>query len=136
MDFTAEIAGVNLDVHATLLLCALHSFAFAAFHLAFWKLFKWPASLRDTTLANRAILQIANVQLIWVFVLIGVLCLRFPDELATTALGRWLLGGMSAFWAIRLIGQFVWLRVNRPLVHVLSILFAIGAVLFALPLFA
>ena len=125
-----------MDVRSVLLLCALHSFGFAAFHLAFWKLFKWPASLRDTTLANRAILQIANVQLILVFVLVGALCLRFPGELATTTLGRWLLAGMSAFWAIRLIGQFAWLRVNRPLVHVLSALFALGAVLFALPLFA
>jgi hypothetical protein len=127
--------GLIVDSGTILLLCALHSFAFAAFHLAFWKLFKWPASLRDTTLANRAILQIANVQLIWVFVLVGVLCLHFPDELATTTLGRWLLAGMSAFWAIRLIGQFAWLRVNRPLVHVLSVLFALGTVLFALPLF-
>lgn len=119
-----------------LLLCALHSLGFAAFHLGFWKLFKWPASLRDSTLANRAILQIANVQLVWVFVLVGALCLRFPDELATTALGRSLLAGMSAFWAIRLIGQFAWLRVNHPMVHVLSVLFALGMVLFALPLFA
>ena len=28
-----------------LLLCALHSFGFAAFHLAFWKLFDWKREL-------------------------------------------------------------------------------------------
>lgn len=120
---------------AVLLACALHSFAFAAFHLAFWKLLQWPRTLRDTTLPNRAILQIANVQLVWVFVLAGMLCLLFPDELATTPLGRALLACMSLFWLIRLVGQFVWLRVNHWMAHLLSALFALGAVLFALPLF-
>ena len=125
-----------MDTNLVLLLCAAHSFALAVFHLGFWKLFKWPQTLQNTTFANRAILQIANVQLIWVFLLVGALCLRFPEELATTALGRALLLGMSLFWVVRVIGQFVWLRVNRPLVHVLTVVFALGAILFALPLFA
>jgi ABC-type maltose transport system permease subunit len=30
--------------------------------------------------------------------------------------------------------QFIWLRVNHPLVHALTAVFAAGAVLFALPL--
>lgn len=129
-------ADARVAADPVLVLCAVHSLALALFHVAFWRLFRWPATLRETTFANRAILQIANVQLVWVFVLVGALCLRFPDELATTALGRSLLAGMSAFWAIRLIGQFAWLRVNHPMVHVLSVLFALGMVLFALPLFA
>ena len=60
---------------AILLLCAAHSFGFALFHLGFWKLFAWPRTLRDTTAANRAILQIANVQLVWVFLMVGTLFL-------------------------------------------------------------
>ncbi len=119
-----------------LLLCAAHSFGFALFHLAFWQLFGWPRTLQATTLPNRAILQIANVQLVWVFTGIGLLCLLFPGELAGTPLGRALLGGMAAFWLVRLAGQFVWLRLHHPLVHALSALFAIGALLFAAALFA
>ncbi len=118
-----------------LFLCAAHSFGFALFHLGFWRLFDWPRTLQATTLPNRAILQIANVQLVWVFTGVGLLCLLFPDDLAGTPLGRALLAGMSAFWLVRLAGQFVWLRLHHPLVHVLSLLFALGAVLFALPLF-
>ena len=118
-----------------LFLCAAHSFGFALFHLGFWRLFDWPRTLRATTLPNRAILQIANVQLVWVFTGVGLLCLLFPDDLAGTPLGRALLAGMSAFWLVRLAGQVVWLRLHHPLVHVLSLLFALGAVLFALPLF-
>ena len=117
-----------------ILLCGLHSLGFALFHTAFWKLFRWPLSLRDTTLANRAILQIANVQLIWIFLFVAALCFLFPEALATTPLGRALLAGMSVFWLLRLVVQFVFLRVDSAMVHVLSVLFAGGAVLFALPL--
>ncbi|NOT87220.1 MAG: hypothetical protein HOP03_03450 [Lysobacter sp.] len=117
-----------------LLLCGLHSLGFAAFHIAFWALFRWPKTLASTNVANRAILQIANVQLIWIFLCIGGLCLRFPYALIHTALGRAVMLGMSGFWVLRLIQQFVFLRVNHPLVHVLSVLFALGAVLFALPI--
>jgi hypothetical protein len=56
--------------------------------------------------------------------------------LHSTALGRALLLFMSLFWAGRTIEQFVFLRVNKPLVHVLTALFVIGGVLFALPLWA
>ena len=117
-----------------LLLCSLHSFGFAAFHLAFWALFRWPKTLASTTLANRAILQIANIQLIWMFLCIGGLCLRFPDALIHTALGRAVMLGMSGFWVLRLSQQFVFLHVDHPLVHVLSVLFALGAALFAMPI--
>jgi len=125
---------MSASTEALLLLCALHSFGFALFHLAFWTLFRWPQTLRDTTLPNRAIAQIANVQLVWVFLCVGAACLLHPAELAGTPLGRALLGGMSLFWLIRLVGQFVWLRIDHALVHALSVLFALGAVLFALPL--
>jgi hypothetical protein len=120
--------------HSIMMLCGLHSFAFAVFHLAFWSLFRWPETLAPTTLANRAILQIANIQLIWVFLCVGGLCLRFPDAMIETALGRAVMLGMSGFWIVRLIQQFVFLRVRHPLVHALSALFALGAFLFALPL--
>lgn len=119
-----------------LLLCALHSFGFALFHLGFWRLFDWPRTLQGTTLPNRAIIQIANLQLAWVFAGVGLLCLLYPVELATTPLGRSLLAGMAVFWLVRFIAQFIWLRVRHPLVHVLTVLFASGVVLFAAPLVA
>jgi hypothetical protein len=119
--------------HSILMLCGLHSFGFAAFHLAFWSLFRWPETLASTTLVNRAILQIANIQLIWVFLCVGGLCLRFPNTLIETAPGRAVMLGMSGFWIVRLIQQFVFLRMHHPLVHTLSALFALGAFLFALP---
>ncbi len=72
--------------------------------------------------------------MIWIFLFVAALCFLFPEALATTPLGRALLAGMPVFWLLRLVVQFVFLRVDSAMVHVLSVLFAVGAVLFALPL--
>ena len=115
-------------------LCGMHSLGFAAFHLAFWKLFGWPAALRQTNAATCAVTQILNLRLIYVFLGVAALCFTLPRELLETRLGHALLAGMSLFWIGRLIEQFVFLRYNKPLVHALTILFALGAMLFVLPL--
>lgn len=113
-----------------ILACGAHSAAFALFHLAFWRLFGWPRTLQATSRANRAILQIANAQLVWVFGAIALLCFAMPGELAGTSLGRAVLAGMAGFWWLRLVLQRVWLRLPHPLVHALSGLFLVGALLF------
>lgn len=123
-----------MSVDTILLLCAVHSLGFALFHLGFWRWFDWPRSLLHAGGPNRAIVQIANLQLVWVFAGVGLLCLLYPAALVHTPLGRAMLAGMSAFWLIRLAAQFVWLRIHHPLVHALSALFACGALLFAWPL--
>jgi hypothetical protein len=102
--------------------------------MAFWKLFRWRESLKTATVADRAILQILNLRLIYVFLGVAALCFVFTDELHASALGRALLAGMSLFWIGRTIEQFVFLRIDRPLVHALTALFVLGAILFAMPL--
>lgn len=113
--------------------CGLHSIGFAIFHILFWKIFKWKEDLKTSSIATRAIVQISNLRLIYIFFGMGVICFSFPDELLQTRLGNVLLGGMSLFWIGRLIEQFIFLRYNRVMIHVLNILFAVGAVLFAVP---
>jgi hypothetical protein len=117
-----------------LLACALHSLGLAAFHAGFWKLFDWPRSLASTTVANRAILQIANLRLIYFFFGVAGMCLVFPRELRSTPLGRALLGFMVLFWVGRTLEQWLFLRVNHAGVHALTGVFVLGAVLFAVPL--
>lgn len=119
---------------AIVLLCGVHSLGFAPFHLAFWKLLDWPQALQRTNAATRAVAQILNLRLIYVFLGIAALCLFLPRDLLGTRLGHAVLAGMSLFWAGRAIEQFVFLRVNRPLVHASTALFVAGAILFALPL--
>ena len=117
-----------------LLACAAHSLALALFHVGFWRLFDWPRSLAGTTLANRAILQIANLRLIYFFFGVAALCLVFPEELRSTLLGRSILGFMVLFWIGRTVEQWIFLRVRHLGVHALTCVFIVGAVLFAAPL--
>jgi len=126
--------GATMRQDLPLFLCAVHSFGFAAFHLAFWRLFGWKRELAKVGLPTRAITQILNLRLVYVFAGIGAACLWLPHELRGTPLGRALLGFMVLFWVGRTIEQFVFLPVDRPLVHALTALFVLGAVLFAIPL--
>lgn len=117
-----------------LLACALHSLALAAFHAGFWRIFGWPRTLASTTLANRAIIQIANLRLIWFFLGIATACVVFPEELRSTSLGRAILWFMVVFWIGRTLEQWIFLRVRSRAVQGLTLVFVIGTLLFAAPL--
>lgn len=114
-------------------LCRIHSLGFAVFHIAFWRIFDWKNDLKKCSFANRAILQIANLRLVYIFLAVAAICFILPEDLLTSRLGHFFLAGMSLFWIGRLIEQFVFLRYNRAIIHVLSALFLLGGVLFAIP---
>lgn len=115
-------------------LAGVHSLAFAAFHLAFWRLFGWKRELTQLSTANRAILQILNLRVIYVFLGMGVIALAFTPDLVDTRLGVVLLCFMAVFWLGRALEQFVFLRINDWRVHLLTGLFVLGAVLHAVPM--
>ncbi|RHX87488.1 hypothetical protein [Leptospira stimsonii] len=118
-----------------LILGSIHSVGFAIFHVYFWKLFRWKEDLKRISFANRAILQIANLRLIYYFVFMAVITFFFRTELVHSQMGNWILIGFSFFWWGRLIEQFIFLRVNQSMVHFLSALFFLGGVLYLIPLF-
>lgn len=122
-----------MDKNLIVNLCGWHSIVFAIFHLAFWKLFDWPSALRSTRVENSAITQILNLRLIYIFLLTAFLCFIFTEELSSTGLGRAFLAGMAIFWLGRTLEQFIFLRMNHWLVHVLTVMFVIGFVLFLIP---
>lgn len=125
-----------MDMRVVVWLGGVHSLAFALFHLAFWRLFDWPRDLRGSSVATRAVTQILNLRLTYVFFAVAAACFFLTDDLLDTRLGRCVLGAMALFWLGRLIEQFVFLRYNTMTLHVLSALFVLGAGLFALPLLA
>lgn len=118
-----------------IMMCGIHSLGFALFHLGFWKWFNWRTDLEKLQPFNKAIMQIANIRLIYLFVFVAVLCFFFPQELATTRLGNAFLIGMSIFWLGRTMEQFIFLRMEHKLVHFLTYMFILGAVMFAIPVF-
>lgn len=117
-----------------LLLCGIHSLVFAVFHAFFWKLFDWKNEVPKLNRANRAILRISNELLILLFLFAAVGCFTISGELLYSKAGNFLLVGFSIFWLIRTFQQFVYLRYRHWLVYLLTFLFMLGAVLWALPL--
>ena len=123
-----------MQMDATMiLLCGFYCIGMAIFHSFFTKLFDWKNELAKMNIANKAIIQIANLRLIYLFIFVALICFLFPKELTTTSLGRFFMIGMSVFWFTRMIEQFIFLKVNHPLVHLLTYLFLIGAILFLVP---
>ena len=122
--------------HFILLLCGFHALALGVFHTQFWRIFNWKKELAKLSAPNRAIMQIFNTRIIYLALFVAFVCFFYPDDLLQTRLGRVFLGGFSLFWFGRFLEQFIFLRkINHWMVHTLTAVFLLGAVLFALPIF-
>lgn len=121
-------------MNTIIFICGLYNIAFAVFHFGFWKMFHWNTELKKLNFANKGIVQILNIQISYYFILTAIMCFAFPTELLTTKFGNWFLIGTSIFWLIRTLQQFVFLRANHYKIHILTIIFMLGAILFIAPL--
>ncbi len=119
---------------AIIYVCGMYTFAFALFHLGFWRMFNWERDLKKISFANRGIMQILNIQIIYYFFFTAFICFLFPTELLTTKLGNFLLGATSLFWLIRTFQQFIFFRMSNYKIHILTIVFLLGAIIFAIPI--
>jgi hypothetical protein len=113
----------------------IYCFAFVAFHLSFWKLFRWKSDLQRTTPVNRAIMQVLNLRLTYIFLVVGLAAILFQDSMCATDLGRFILWAMSIFWIMRAIEQVTFFGLRKPISAALFVIFLIGSALFAVPLF-
>lgn len=116
-------------------ICGIYNLLFALFHLGFWKIFRWNKDLNKMSFANKGIMQILNIQIVYYFLFVSLICFIYPNELLNTQLGRIFLMGNSLFWLIRTIQQFIFLRAKHYIIHILTIIFIFGTILFALPIF-
>ena len=121
-------------MYSVIIFLGFYNLLFAVFHLLFWRLFKWNKEVQKLSFANRGIIQILNIQIIYYFVAVAIVYFCFTNELLTTHLGKVFLLGNSLFWIIRLVQQYIFLRKNSFVIHILAVLFLLGAVLFFLPL--
>ena len=113
----------------------LFNLALAAFHVTFWKLFDWPETLKPLDPINRGILQVANLALVCLFALLGIVLMFAPPNAAGTLFGRLLLGGLALFWLGRAIVQAPFFGLTHPASILITLIFLFGAVLHALPFF-
>jgi hypothetical protein len=115
-------------------ICGIYSAGFAVFHMLFWRLFNWKKDLKNISYVNRAITQILNFRLIYFFLFTSFICFTYAEELNTTSLGKAFLGGLSIFWLGRTIEQFLFLGYKNKYVNLLTVIFVVGTILFALPI--
>jgi len=110
-----------------------YNVALAMFHLSFWRVFRWPEELLKLHPANRGVMQVLNIMLIFFFLLVAGLEVLLSGEMTGTALGRALLAGIMFFWILRAgLQPFFWPSVPRTINGTFVFLFLVGAGLHAL----
>jgi hypothetical protein len=114
-----------------LLTGGLYSLAFAVFHMLFWRVFRWKADLQRLIPVNRAIIQVLNLRLIYVFLVVGLATVLFPVALLSTEFGMFILGAVSLFWFMRAIEQIIFFGMHSVASIALFWVFLIGSGLFA-----
>jgi hypothetical protein len=109
-------------------LAGVFDLALALFHILFWRLFGWPASLAGSGRLNVAITQTLNIVLTYVFVVYGVALLWLgtatPDALLLAAAG---------FGVLRIALQFLLFRVESRLAVLFTGLMVAGTLLHLIP---
>ena len=108
--------------------------AFAVFHLLFWKLFRWKTDLASLTSLNRAIVQILNLCLTFIFVAFAYLSLVHSVELLATELGHSLLFLVAVFWYLRALEQVIFFGLRKPRSILFFLIFLVIGSLYAIPL--
>jgi len=116
-----------------LLIGGVYNILSAVFHLLFWRLFRWNADLRSLTPVNRAIMQVLNLCLIFVFLIFAGVSIGFPESLQTTGLGKFMLWSIAIFWFARAIEQVLFFDRRSWLSVVLVVVFLIGGALYMIP---
>jgi hypothetical protein len=110
-----------------------YNIALALFHLGFWRMFRWSEELPKLHPANRGVMQVLNIMLIAFLLLMAGIQVLAPAELATTATGRLLLGGLTACWILRAVLQPIfWPTMPKATNGAFAFLFLLGAGLHAL----
>ena len=108
--------------------------AFLIFHIMFWKLFDWKKDLKSLSYINRAVMQILNIKLIYVFLVFSFISIFYTKELLTTELGFVLIVSIMLFWLFRTIEQLIFFDIKNSKSIILTFLFIVGFGLYLLPI--
>ena len=111
----------------------VYNIVLVVFHLLFWRIFNWDEDLRSLTFLNRAIVQVINLCLTFVFVIFAYVSLMHSAELLTNPLGRSLLIMMAVFWFFRAILQALFFKLKHWGSVAFMMFFFAGGVLYGIP---
>ena len=111
----------------------IYNITLVVFHLLFWRIFNWEEDLRSLSVLNRAVMQVVNLGLTFVFVIFAYISLVHSTELLMSPLGNSLLLFMAVFWFFRAILQVVFFRLEHGLSVAFMVFFIAGGVLYGIP---
>lgn len=103
------------------------------FHLAFWHLFDWKNELPRLRPVNRGVLQVLNIQITVMAFVLGLVTLRFPAELTSTAMGNALVWGIAVFWIVRTINQPLFWGLRSRVSRAFTAIWALLALSYLIP---
>lgn len=119
--------------HKIILFGGVFHLGIAIFHLFFWRIFRWKEDLESLTHVNRAIVQILNLCLTFLFFVMAYISFFHAAELLSAPLGRTILVSIALFWMMRLMLQVVFFGARHRLSILFIGLFLIGALLYLIP---
>ncbi len=71
-------------MYAVIIFLGFYNLLFAVFHLLFWRLFKWNKEVQKLSFTNCRIIQILNIQIIYYFVALAIVCFFGGNTFGTT----------------------------------------------------
>ena len=114
-----------------LIIGAIYHIAFVVFHLLFWKLFDWVEDLKKLSFTNKAVMQIMNLRLIFVFLVFAYISYFNGDELLNTKLGLTMTSSIALFWGFRSAEQIFYFGVKNIASNLLFLVFVFGTLLYS-----
>lgn len=118
---------------ALIIVGGIFTLALIVFHLLFWRIFKWPGTLRSLNNVNKATMQVLNISITFIFFIIAYISFAHTNELLSTQLGKTLLVLISGLWLFRAIQQVVFYKLKQKASVGLTVYFLIGAILYGIP---
>ena len=101
-------------MHSKLLLAGgVINLVIAVFHMTFWKMFDWPASLALMSHQNQVVPQILNIHLTLVFIAFGYLSIYYRQDLVYSKIGRALMWIIAAFYLIRAVNEVLFWDISQ-----------------------
>jgi hypothetical protein len=94
--------------------------------------FKWKSSLRLTTPVNRAVMQVMNLCLIFLFIAFSGISFFGREILLNQTAGKLILTFIAGFWFWRALLQLVFFGGQKPVSLLLVMIFLAGSVLYGL----
>jgi hypothetical protein len=122
-----------MNLESVIFTGGIYNIILIIFHLSFWKLFKWEKDLASLTFINRAVMQVLNLCLTFVFLIFAYISLLHTHELISTNLGNSLLLLISIFWSLRAIEQIIFFGLKNVTSVMFFMFFLLGSIIYLYP---